>query len=118
MRENPSAEHQFCWAHLIRDVRFCEKLTTEGAHDWFVEVEPAIRRLFHGWHRAEPQTCEEAKRAILAACSEAREIACPEVRRLQGRVRAHASGYFRFLENPAAGSSRPTTRPSVSCGRW
>ncbi len=103
VKENPGAEHQFCWAHLIRDVRFCEKLTTKGAHDWFVEVEPAIRQLFHGWHRAEPKTCEEAKRMILAACSEAREINCPEARRLQRRIRGHASGYFRFLEDPDRG---------------
>ena len=100
VKENPAAEHQFCWAQLIRDIRFTEKLTTAGAHAWFLEVEPAVRQLFRGWYRAEPGRCEEAKRRILAACEGAREIDCPEVRRLQRRIREHAASYFRFLEDP------------------
>lgn len=103
VKDNPKAEHQFCWAHLIRDILFTEKLTTAGAHDWFLEVEPAVKLLFHGWHRADPLICEEAKRRILAACREEREIDCKEVRRLQRRVRNHVAGYFRFLEDPDRG---------------
>ena len=103
VKNSPHAEHQSLLAHLIRDIRFTEKLTAAGAHDWFVEVDPAVRLLFHGWHRAEPETCKEAKRRILAACEAAREIGCPEVRRLQRRIRDHASGYFRFLDDPGGG---------------
>ena len=102
-KDNPKAEHQFCWAHLIREVRFVEKLTSSGAHGWFLEMDAAIRLLFRGWHRAEPSACEEAKRRILCACEPSRAIGCPEVDRLQRRVRTQAAGYFRFLEDPGRG---------------
>lgn len=103
VRENPKAEHAFCWAHLIREVRFTERLTGEGAHGWFLEMDPLIRRLFRGWHRAEPALCEEARAGILAACDPDRQITCPEVRRLQRRIVTHAAGYFRFLADPGRG---------------
>jgi len=42
---------QYCWAHLIRDIRFLEKHPDREARAWAEELLDRSRRLFSAWHR-------------------------------------------------------------------
>jgi transposase len=56
---------QYCWAHLIRDVRFLQKHPDEKTKAWAEQLLDRSRRLFSAWHRRDEMTAEGFRRSML-----------------------------------------------------
>jgi transposase len=57
---------QYCWAHLIRDIRFlAEKHPDQKTKAWAEQLLERSRRLFSAWHRREEMTAEGFHRSML-----------------------------------------------------
>jgi transposase len=56
---------QYCWAHLIRDIRFLEKHPDEKTKAWAEQLLDRSRRLFSAWHRRDAMTAEGFHRSML-----------------------------------------------------
>lgn len=57
---------QYCWAHLIRDIRFlCEKHPDKATRVWAEQLLDRSRRLFSAWHRRDEMTAEGFHRSML-----------------------------------------------------
>ena len=97
------AAMQFCWAHLIRDVKYLVTLPDTVTRRFGKRLLATIKHLFRTWHRRDQMPTERwrreadrAKRGVLKVArhpprrSEAQNIA--------RRFRQHAEHYFRFLE--------------------
>lgn len=104
LRETP-ATVQFCWAHLIRDVKFLTTLSDRVTRQWGEKLLAPIKRLFHLWHRQSEMSAEswqraadQARRAVLKAGRRAPPRS--EVQNVAARFRNHADQYFTFLELP------------------
>jgi transposase len=99
------AAMQFCWAHLIRDVKFLTKLTDRVTRRWGEKLLASIKRLFRTWHDRERKPPERWKRAALRAKFDVLKVtrhppSRREARNIAERFRQHADHYFRFLETP------------------
>ena len=53
---NFSVKAQYCWAHLIRDMRFLEKHPDKKTKVWAEQLVDRTRRLFSAWHRRDEMT--------------------------------------------------------------
>ena len=94
---------QFCWAHLVRDVRYLMTLPDAVTRRFGERVLEQIRVLFRVWHRRDTTPPERWQRAA----SQARQAILDAVRRapprteaqnLAQRFRDHGNYYFTFLE--------------------
>jgi hypothetical protein len=47
---------QYCWAHLIRDIRFLEKHPHKKTKEWAEQLLDRTRRIFSAWHRRDEMT--------------------------------------------------------------
>jgi len=47
---------QYCWAHLIRDIRFLQKHPKKKTKVWADDLLDRSRRLFSAWHRRDEMT--------------------------------------------------------------
>ena len=56
---------QYCWAHLIRDIRFLEKHPNKKARRWAGELLDRARRLFKAWHRRDEMSHEGRHRSFV-----------------------------------------------------
>ena len=57
---------QYCWAHLIRDIRFLsEKHPDKKTKAWAEQLLDRSRRLFSAWHRRDEMTAEGFHRSML-----------------------------------------------------
>jgi len=56
---------QYCWAHLIRDIRFLEKHPDPKTSAWAKQLLDRSRRLFSAWHRREQMTAAGFPRSML-----------------------------------------------------
>ena len=56
---------QYCWAHLIRDIRFLEKHPDKKTKEWAGKLLTRSRRLFSAWHRRDEMTAEGFHRSML-----------------------------------------------------
>ena len=56
---------QYCWAHLIRDIRFLEKHPDKRTREWAGQLLARSRRLFSAWHRRDEMTAEGFHRSML-----------------------------------------------------
>ena len=56
---------QYCWAHLIRDIRFLEKHPDKKTRVWAGQLLARSRRLFSAWHRRDEMTAEGFHRSML-----------------------------------------------------
>ncbi len=57
---------QYCWAHLIRDIRFLsEKHPDKATKAWAEQLLDRSRRLFSAWHRRDEMTAEGFHRSML-----------------------------------------------------
>jgi transposase len=56
---------QYCWAHLIRDIRFLKKLPDEKTKVWAEQLEDRSRRLFQAWHSRDTMTVEGFRRSMM-----------------------------------------------------
>lgn len=97
---------QFCWAHLIRDIRFLAEQTDKSLQRWGDKLLRWIRKLFDTWHRAAQMThagftraMERLRRRFLQAVRRPppRAEALTLADRFRGR---EADNYFRFLTTP------------------
>ena len=92
------ASAQFCWAHLIRELRFREGLKDKPTARWAGKVLEPVRRLFRAWRRGQMAACQRARSQIIACCR--RPPQRGEVVTLAGRIREREADYFRFLDQP------------------
>ena len=57
---------QYCWAHLIRDIRFlAQKHPDKKTRAWAEQLLDRSRRLFSAWHRRDEMTAEGFHRSML-----------------------------------------------------
>jgi len=56
---------QYCWAHLIRDIRFLLKHPNESTQVWAEQLLDRSRRLFRAWHHREEMTVEGFHRSMI-----------------------------------------------------
>ena len=56
---------QYCWAHLIRDIRFLEKHPDKKTKAWAEQLLDRSRRLFSAWHRRDEMTAEGFHRSMI-----------------------------------------------------
>ena len=97
---------QFCWAHLIRDIRFLAEHPNRSLQIWGNKLLPWVRKLFDTWHRARQMTearftcaMDRLRRGFLQAIR--RPPSHAEAKTLAQRFRGRpADNYFRFLTTP------------------
>jgi len=99
------ASMQFCWAHLIRDVKYLTTLPDAVTRRFGERLLATIKILFRTWHRREQTPADrwrrEADRAKRAVLTVARRPPCrSEAQNIAERFRQHADHYFRFLKTP------------------
>jgi transposase len=95
---------QYCWAHLIRDVRFLTTLPDQVTRNYGERLLEKMRRLFHDWHRRCDVSRSKAnvqlrrRREELVATAK-RPPPRGDARNIADRFRRHADDYFRFLDD-------------------
>lgn len=96
---------QFCWAHLIRDVKYLTTLTDAATRRFGERLLTTIKQLFRTWHRRDqipderwPREAERVKQAVLKVVRGAPKRT--EAQNIRKRFRQHAEHYFRFLTTP------------------
>jgi transposase len=57
---------QYCWAHLIRDIRFLRKHPDKNTNAWAEQLLERSRRLFSAWHRRAEMTEVGFQRSMIA----------------------------------------------------
>lgn len=62
---NYCVKAQYCWAHLIRDIRFLEKHPDKKTRVWAGQLLSRSRRLFSAWHSRDEMTDEGFHRSML-----------------------------------------------------
>jgi transposase len=110
---------QFCWAHLIRDIRFLAGHTDKSLQIWGNKLLPWVRQLFETWHRAESMTAagfaramDRIRRGFLQAVRRPPQRA--EAQNLAERFRgAEADNYFRFLTTPGIEPTNNQTEQAI-----
>lgn len=55
---------QYCWAHLIREIRFLEKHPDKQTKEWAEQLLDRSRRMFSAWHRRDEMTAEGFHRSM------------------------------------------------------
>jgi transposase len=106
---------QYCWAHLIRDIRFLQKHPQKKTKAWADELLDRSRRLFSAWHRREEMTEAGFHRSMLTHrdrflelvrnppdCKEAANLAARfwVVDVTDGSTYDMSQDYFRFMFAP------------------
>jgi len=96
---------QFCWAHLIRDVKFLTTLPDRVTRSYGQRLLAKIKLLFRVWHRREQtpaarwqRAADRARRTVLEVGR--RAPARSEAQNIAARFREHADEYFTFLRLP------------------
>lgn len=99
------AAMQFCWSHLIRDVKYLVTLPDAVTRRFGDKLLGTIKNLFRTWHRRDQtparrwrREADRAKRAVLKVAR--RAPARSEAQNLADRFRKHGEHYFRFLTTP------------------
>lgn len=87
----------YCWAHLIRDIRYLTTLGDQVVVNWATKLLNESKRLFKAYHRQGPRARANAKAAILERVRHPPPRA--DARTLADRIRTHAASYFRFLDD-------------------
>jgi transposase len=95
---------QYCWAHLIRDVRFLTTLSDKVTKNYGERVLKEIERLFHDWHRRGDVSRSAAnkrlaKRRVKLLAIAKRAPPRKEAQNIAERFRHYKDEYFRFLDD-------------------
>ena len=103
--DETDAVMQFCWAHLVRDVKFLTTLTDPVTRRYGEKLLTTIKGLFRVWHRRGTMSAEKwelaARRARDAVIQRARRAPQrSEAQNIAQRFRDHGSSYFTFLRVP------------------
>jgi transposase len=96
---------QFCWAHLIRDVKFLITLSDRVTSRYGQKLLTKIKGLFRIWHRREQMPREKWERAARGAANavlkRARRVPSrTEAQNIAQRFRDYPANYFTFLNVP------------------
>jgi len=110
---------QFCWAHLIRDIRFLAEQTDPSLQMWGNKLLLWIRKLFDTWHRAKQMTgagfarsMDRIRRGFLKAIR--RPPPRGQAQTLADRFRdREADNYFRFLTTPGIEPTNNQTEQAI-----
>jgi transposase len=99
------AQMQFCWAHLIRDVKFLTTLSDPVTVRYGQKLLNKIKSLFRLWHRRDEMPREKWEPAMRRAADAVlhrakRSPSRTEAQNIQGRFREHGVYYFTFLKVP------------------
>ena len=97
---------QYCWAHLIRDIRFLPTHPDPQTQAWAAQLLERARRLFAAWHRRDEMSAEGWHRALLTQHARFLQVvrqppATKEAKTLAGR--------FAIVAYTTADSSEPAT---------
>lgn len=103
--DETDAVMQFCWAHLIRDVKFLTTLSDPVTRRYGQKLLTKIKCLFRIWHRRERMPQEKweraAQRAAEAVLKRARRAPLrSEAQNIAQRFRDYPANYFTFLKVP------------------
>jgi len=110
---------QFCWAHLIRDIRFLAEHRDQSLRIWGHKLLLWVRQMFDTWHRAAHMTeagfarsMDRIRRGFLKAVR--RPPLRGEAQTLADRFRGHeADNYFRFLTTPGIEPTNNQTEQAI-----
>jgi transposase len=99
------AAMQFCWSHLIRDVKYLVTLPDAVTRRFGEKLLAKIKHLFRTWHRRDQIPSEGWRRQADRAERSVLEVARHPPRRSEAeniaeRFRKHREHYFRFLTTP------------------
>ena len=97
---------QFCWAHLIRDVKFLTTLPDKVTSQYGTKLLDRIKQLFRTWHRRSEMTAGRWERAAEQARHDVLQVTrrppCrSEAQNIAKRFRKHGDYYFTFLDTAA-----------------
>ncbi|MEJ2084017.1 MAG: transposase, partial [Acidobacteriota bacterium] len=110
---------QFCWAHLIREIRFLAEHPAKSLRHWGQRLLAWVRQLFDTWHRADQMTeagflrsMDRIRRSFLKVVRRAPSRA--EAQTLADRFRGRqAENYFRFLTTPGIEPTNNQTEQAI-----
>ena len=96
---------QYCWAHLIRDIRFLVKHPDEPTKAWAEQLLDRSRRLFSAWHRRDEMTKEGFHRSMITHRDRFLELvrAAPDCREA-----ANLAARFAVVQYPGEGNELQT----------
>jgi transposase len=99
------AAMQFCWSHLIRDVKYLVTLPDAVTRRFGEKLLVKVKHLFRTWHRRDQmpsarwsREADRAKRGVLQVAR--RPPGRSEAENIAERFRKHSEHYFRFLTTP------------------
>lgn len=103
--DETDAVMQFCWAHLIRDVKFLTTLLDPATRRYGEKLLAKIKGLFRVWHRRGALSAEKweraARRVAEAVLQRARRAPQrSEAQNIAQRFRDYGAYYFTFLKVP------------------
>jgi transposase len=110
---------QFCWAHLIREIRFLAGHTDASLQHWGKKLLNLVKKLFDTWHRAGQLTeagfarsMDRIRKAFLKAVRRppTRSEAMTLAERFRGK---EAENYFRFLSTPGVEPTNNLTEQAI-----
>ncbi len=110
---------QWCWAHLIRDIRFLADLGRQNLKKWSDGLILIIDKLLTTWRNSRHRQTKyfEKKLAILKKLFLSKVLRPPdhhEARRIKKRfARKDKDGYFLFLENPNVDPTNNVTEQKI-----
>lgn len=87
----------YCWAHLIREIRYLTTLGDKLIVNWATKLLNEAKRLFRAYHRQGQRAQHNARDAILQRVR--RPPPRGEAQTLAKRIRLNAEAYFRFLDD-------------------
>jgi transposase len=110
---------QFCWAHLIREIRFLAEQTAAVLKAWGQKLLGWVQKLFETWHRAMHMTqagfvrsMDRIRRGFLKAVR--RPPGYAEAQTLAERFRGRqADNYFRFITTPGIEPTNNQTEQAI-----
>jgi len=110
---------QYCWSHLLRDVKFLRELGRPPLVRWADQLLAIARKMFRAWHRrteADPprwrRQMERWKRAFLEKVRRPPDEA--DALKLSRRFdRRGAPAYFRFLDEPGVEPTNNATERAI-----
>jgi transposase len=103
--EDLGANMQFCWAHLIRDVKYLTTLPDRVTRGYGERLLAAIKQMFRAWHQRDimrpdrwRQSADRVRREVLKVAR--RPPSRREAQNIAKRFRKYSPHYFRFLDTP------------------
>ena len=91
------ARAAYCWAHLIRDIRYLTTLSDKVMVHWATKLLADAKKLFKAYHSRSERVQHNARDAILQRVR--RPPPRTQAQTLAARIRTHAQAYFRFLDD-------------------